>query len=233
MISTTVVAALEWMDPQWLLDRFGKQFFWVSVAIVFVECGLLFPILPGDSLLFAVGLFIAEGSIDIPIWAACLLLTFGAFLGNVTGYEIGRMLGTPLTTRDGRFIKRKYFDETRAFFDKHGNKALVIGRFVPIVRTFVTVVAGVTRMGRRRFLTWSAVGAILWASGLTLVGYFLGQAFPALKEHLELAILLIVAISVVPMIIEFVRARSATRRAVTEAVEAVEDLGDDAPPAGS
>ncbi len=229
MMTTSIVAALDWMDPQWLLDRFGKQFFWVSVAIVFIECGLLFPILPGDSLLFAVGLFIAEGSIDIPIWLACILLTIAAFVGNVTGYEIGRVLGAPLTTRDGRFLKKKYFDETRAFFDKHGNKALVIGRFVPIVRTFVTVVAGVTRMDRRRFFVWSGVGAVLWATGITVLGYFLGQAFPVLKEHLELAILVIVAISVVPMIIEFFRARSASRTAITEAVEAVDDVTDDPP----
>ena len=93
-----------WMDPQWLLDHFGSQFFWVSVAIVFIECGLLFPILPGDSLLFAVGLFIAEGSIDLNIALACLLLTAVAFAGNVVGYEIGRGVGAPLYVREGRFL---------------------------------------------------------------------------------------------------------------------------------
>lgn len=228
MISTGVVAALDWMDPQWLLDRFGSQFFWVSAAIVFIECGLLFPVLPGDSLLFAAGLFIAEGSIDLPLPVACLILTCAAFAGNVTGYEIGRIAGAPLMTRDGRFIKRKYFEETRAFFDRHGNKALVIGRFVPIIRTFVTVVAGVTRMDRRRFLVWSGVGALLWATGVTLLGYFLGQAFPGLKKHLELAILIIVAVSLAPMVIEFLRTRSATKRAAHEAGDAIADIADDA-----
>ena len=214
----------DWMDPQWLLERFGPQFFWISAAIVFIECGLLFPILPGDSLLFAVGLFIAEGSIDINIGVACLILTVVAFLGNVTGYEIGRAIGAPLYEREGRFLKRKYFDDTHAFFEKHGAKALVLGRFVPIVRTFITVVAGVSRMDRRHFFVWSGVGAMLWATGITLLGYFLGNAFPALKEHLELAILAIVAVSVVPMVVEFVRAKSAARVAIEETEEVVEDL---------
>src|SRR5688572_16272249 len=95
----------DWMDPQWLLERFGAQFFWVSAAIVFIECGLLFPILPGDSLLFAVGLFIARGDIGINIAAACTALSVAAFLGNVVGYEIGRAIGTPLYEREGRFVK--------------------------------------------------------------------------------------------------------------------------------
>ena len=219
----------DWMDPQWLLERFGSQFFWVSAAIVFIECGLLFPILPGDSLLFAVGLFIAEGSIDLNIGVACVILTVVAFLGNVVGYEIGRAVGTPLYEREGRFLKKKYFDDTHAFFEKHGAKALVLGRFVPIVRTFITVVAGVSRMDRRHFFVWSGVGALLWATGVTLVGYFLGQSFPVLKEHLEAAVLLIVAVSVVPMLVELVRARrgrTTTEVIVEEAAEAVDDLRD-------
>ena len=220
----------DWMDPQWLLERFGSQFFWVSAAIVFIECGLLFPILPGDSLLFAVGLFIAEGPIDINIAVACLILTVVAFAGNVVGYEIGRAVGSPLYEREGRFLKKKYFDETHAFFEKHGAKALVLGRFVPIVRTFITVVAGVGRMDRRHFFVWSAVGAALWATGVTLLGYFLGNAFPVLKDHLEVAILAIVAVSVVPMAIEVVRARrgrTTTEVIIEETGEAIEDLRDD------
>ena len=102
------------------------------------------------------------------------------------------------TSATGAILKKKYFDQTTAFFDKHGNKALVIGRFVPIVRTFITVVAGVSRMDRRRFFTWSAVGAVLWVASLTLLGYFLGQAFPWLSDNLEIAVLLIVAVSVLP-----------------------------------
>lgn len=219
----------DWMDPQWLLTRFGGQFFWISAAIVFIECGLLFPILPGDSLLFAVGLFIAKGLIKVNIVLACLVLTLVAFLGNVVGYEIGRALGAPLYERDGRFLKKKYFDQTHEFFDRHGAKALILGRFVPIVRTFITVVAGVGRMDRRHFFIWSGVGAALWATGLTLVGYFLGQAFPFLTDHLETAVLLIVLVSVVPMVVEFVRARrgrTTTEDIIDETREAVEDLTD-------
>ena len=220
----------DWMDPQWLLERFGSQFFWIGVAIVFIECGLLFPILPGDSLLFSVGLFIARGDIHVNIWLACLILSAAAFLGNVVGYEIGRAVGAPLYEREGRFLKKRYFDQTHAFFERHGAKALVIGRFVPIVRTFVTVVAGVSRMDRRHFFVWSAVGAVLWATGLTLLGHALGGV-QLIHDHLEAAILLIVAFSVLPMVFEFLRHRSATRRAVANAVdetaEAAEALKDE------
>jgi len=213
------------MDPEWLLARFGDQFFWVSVTIVFIECGLLFPILPGDSLLFAVGLFIARGAIDINIVVACVILSMAAFLGNVTGYEIGRAIGAPLYERDGRFLKKKYFDQTHAFFDKHGAKALVIGRFVPIVRTFITVVAGVSRMDRRHFFVWSGVGAVLWATGITLLGYFLG-GIQFVHDNLEAAVLLIVAVSVLPMVYEFVKHRSATKTAIGETEEVIEDVRD-------
>ena len=206
----------DWMDPQWLLERFGAQFFWVSAAIVFIECGLLFPILPGDSLLFAVGLFIAEGSINMNIALACLILTVIAFLGNVVGYEIGRAIGAPLYQREGRFLKKKYFDQTRDFFDKHGNKALVIGRFVPFVRTYVTVVAGVAEMERRRFLIWSAVGAAFWIMSITMLGYFLGNvAF--IRSHIEGVLVAVVVVSLIPMAIEYLNARRKLKRATENA----------------
>ena len=128
-----------------------------------------------------------------------------AFLGNVIGYEIGRWVGPPLYERDGRILKRKYFDQTSAFFDTHGNKAMVIGRFVPFVRTYITVVAGVTRMDRRRFFLWSAVGAVGWVLSITLLGYFLGQTFPWLKDNIDYAILAILAFSVVPIAYEWWR----------------------------
>src|SRR6478735_7474564 len=156
----------KWMDPTYLLQQYGEAFFWIAVAIVFIECGLL----------FTVGLFIATGQVHVNLGVAIVILCASAFLGNVVGYEIGRALGTPLYARDGKVLKKKYFDQTTDFFDRHGNKALVIGRFVPIVRTYTPVVAGVSRMERRRFFTWSAVGAVLWAAGIPLLGYFLGQA---------------------------------------------------------
>jgi len=216
----------QWMDPQYLLTSFGAQFFWFSALIVFIECGLLFPILPGDSLLFAVGLFISTGQVHLNIALACVVLSAAAFLGNVVGYEIGRAAGAPLYERDGRFLKKRYFDQTNAFFDQHGNKALVIGRFVPVVRTFITVVAGIGRMDRRRFFTWSLVGAVLWATGITLLGYFLGQAFPVLQDKLELAVLAIVAVSLLPALVEYLRHRRRAHAVADETVDAVEDVRD-------
>ena len=210
-----LLLGMDWMDPNWLLDRYGDQMFWVSIAIVFVECGLLFPILPGDSLLFSVGLFInrseaGEPGISMSIWWACLLLSIAAFLGNVVGYEIGRAIGPALYARQGRFLRKQYFDKPNEFFDRHGNKALVIGRFVPIVRTFITVVAGVSQMDRRRFFTWSLIGAVLWVLIVTLLGYFLG-GITFLQQNIEAAILLIVFFSVVPMLIEWWRHRRQAR----------------------
>jgi membrane-associated protein len=195
------------MDPAYLLEQYGAAFFAIAIAIVFIECGLLFPILPGDSLLFAVGLFIATGQIHVNLFVAIVALCVAAFLGNVVGYEIGRAIGTPLYQRDGRLLKKKYFDQTTDFFDKHGNKALVIGRFVPIVRTFITVVAGVTRMNRTRFLLWSLVGAVLWVASILLMGYFLGSAFPSLGENIDKAIFAILAFSLIPVAYEWWRHR--------------------------
>ena len=207
---SALVLGMDWMDPNWLLEHFGQELFWLSLVIIFVECGLFFPFLPGDTLLFAMGLFIAAERIDVfpgpagvELAMALVLFTVAGFLGNVTGYEIGRAIGPPLYERDGRILKRKYFDQTSAFFDKHGNKALVIGRFVPFVRTYITVVAGVTRMERGRFFMWSAVGAVLWVVSITLLGYFLGSAFPSLGENIDKAIVVILAFSLIPIVYEW------------------------------
>jgi membrane-associated protein len=211
-----LLLGMDWMSPDWLLAHFGQALFWLSLVIIFIECGLFFPFLPGDTLLFAMGLFIASEEIDVfpgPVGVelvAALLLFMGAgFLGNVAGYEIGRRIGPPLYEREGRILKRKYFDQTTAFFDKHGNKALVIGRFVPFVRTYVTVVAGVTRMDRSRFFLWSGVGAVLWVLSITLLGFFLGSAFPALGESIDKAIVVILAFSLIPIAYEWWKHRRA------------------------
>ncbi len=196
-----------WMDPNYLFTQFGTAFIWVSLAMIFIECGLLFPILPGDSLLFAIGLFIASGQLHLNIGVALVVLFAAAFLGNVSGYEIGRAVGPALYNRNGRIVKRRYFTQTEAFFDKHGSKALVIGRFVPVVRTFITVVAGMGRMNRRHFFVWSAVGALLWVVVVTVAGYFLGSAFPAIGKNLDVAIIVVVALSLIPAVVEIVRHR--------------------------
>jgi membrane-associated protein len=207
---------IKWMDPNWLLDQFGTSFFWVCLVIVLIECGLFFPFLPGDTLLFAVGLFVATRDNIVPgphatdLLVAILMLTAAAFAGNVLGYEIGRWIGPPLYERSGKILKKKYFDQTDAFFDRHGNKALVIGRFVPFVRTYITVVAGVTRMNRNRFFVWSAVGAALWVLSITLMGYFLGRSFPGIGENIDKAIIAILAFSVIPVAYEWWKHRRHT-----------------------
>jgi membrane-associated protein len=215
---------LQWMDPNWLLSQFGSEFFWISLVIVFIECGLLFPFLPGDTLLFAVGLFIATGKIDIfpgseavELLIALLLLMAAAFAGNAVGYEIGRKLGHPLRHHDGRFLKKKNLDKTADFFERYGSTALVLGRFVPFVRTYVTLVAGITKMQRHRFLVWSAVGAVLWVGAVTLAGYFLGSAFPTLGENIDKAILVILAFSLIPIGFEWWRHRRGDRKKTSTA----------------
>jgi membrane-associated protein len=204
---------MNWMDPNWLLGQFGSELFWISLLIIFVECGLFFPFLPGDTLLFALGLFISTDKVSIlpghhsiDLVFAVVLFAIGAAAGNITGYEIGRRIGPPLAQRDGRILKKQYFDKTHEFFEKHGSKALVIGRFVPFVRTYITVVAGITLMSRQRFLRWSAVGAVLWVLSITLLGYFLGnvpKVGPFLSENIDLAILAILALSVIPVLYEW------------------------------
>jgi membrane-associated protein len=205
---------IPWMDPNWLLEHFHTEFVWVSLIIVFIECGLLFPFLPGDTLLFAFGLFLSTDQLNLtggPNWVELLVgilaFTTAAFLGNVVGYELGRAIGPPVRRHDGRIIKKAYIDQTVAFFDKHGSSALVVGRFVPFVRTYVTLVAGVSEMNRVKFWLWSAVGAVLWVSALISLGYFLGSAFPGLGDRLDLVILALLAVSLLPVAYEWWKRR--------------------------
>ena len=210
-----LLLGIKWMEPEWLLENFGGSLIWLSLAIIFVECGLFFPFLPGDTLLFALGLFIAGQQIEIfgigtpiiELLIALVLMSVAGFLGNVVGYEIGRRIGPPLYHRDGRILKKKYFDSTSTFFDKHGNKALVIGRFVPFVRTYITVVAGVTQMDRRRFFQWSAVGAVLWVFSITMLGYFLGRTFPSIGENIDYAMIAILIFTIAPLAYEGIKHR--------------------------
>lgn len=195
-----------WLDPQQLLDTFGPWALWGTLLVVFIECGLFFFLLPGDSLLFTVGLFVAEGTIHHPLWLVCALLCLAAFAGNVAGYEIGRAAGPRVIRPDSRLVKQKHIEQTNVFFDRYGARALVLGRFVPIVRTFITLVAGVGRMQRRHFYLWSALGAVLWAVGVTLLGYFLGT-IPVIRNNIEAMLIAIVLVSLVPMAIEVLRAR--------------------------
>lgn len=210
----TMLLGIPWMDPNWLLDHFHTEFVWISLIIVFIECGLLFPFLPGDTLLFALGLFLSTDKLDLTNGPNLLGLLLGilafavaAFLGNVAGYELGRAVGPPVRKHDGRVIKKQYLDQTIAFFDRHGSQALVIGRFVPFVRTYVTLVAGVSEMPRVRFWIWSVVGAFAWVGVVTCLGYFLGSAFPGIGSRLDLVILALLVLSVIPVAIEWWRHR--------------------------
>ena len=217
-MSTALLAPLlfgvKWLDPEWMLDQFGAGFFWVSLAIIVVECGLFFPFLPGDTLLVAIGLFLAGDKLSIipgpgllDLGVACLLLVGAAMLGNVLGFEIGNKLGPVIYEHDGKILKRDYFDRTEDFFDKHGRMALVIGRFVPVVRTYVTVVAGASKMKRPRFLAWSLVGALAWILSITLVGYFVGDRFPFLARHIDYLILGLLLLTIIPAVIHWWRER--------------------------
>ena len=196
-----------WLDSQHLLQQLGDFALWGTAAVLFVECGLFIFFMPGDSLLFTVGLFVGRGTIHHPLWLVCLVLTIAAFAGNVVGYEIGRKAGPALFHRpDSRLFKQRYVDQTVAFFDKYGARAIVLARFVPVVRTFITVTAGVGRMDRRRFLSYTALGAVLWATGITLLGHSLGSV-DFIANNLEAIALLIVLVSVLPMVVEYLRAR--------------------------
>ena len=203
-----------WLDPDWMLSRFGSGFFWVSLAIIVVECGLFFPFLPGDTLLVAIGVFIAGEKLSVvpgpgllDLLVACALLVGAALLGNVIGFEIGERVGPVVYEHDGKVLKRSYLDRTEAFFDKHGRKALVIGRFVPVVRTYITLVAGASKMKRPRFFAWSLVGALLWVLGITLTGYFVGDTFPGLAKRIDYLILGLLLLMLIPAGIHWWRER--------------------------
>jgi membrane-associated protein len=222
-----------WLDPQTLLNDLGDWALWGTLGIIFAECGLLVGFfLPGDSLLFTVGMLIAQGFIHQPLWLACVLLTIAAFLGNVVGYEIGRASGPAIFRKpDSKIFKQKYVDQTVDFFERRGPAAIVLARFVPIVRTFITVTAGVGHMDRRRYLTFSAVGAVLWATGVTVLGHALGRvAF--VRDHIEALLLLVVLVSVIPVGIEMLRHRrrrdtGGPRHATASDIrQAVADAGD-------
>jgi membrane-associated protein len=197
-----VLAAGGLLDPKSLIDDIGL---WGVFAIVFAESGMLVGFfLPGDSLLFTAG-FLASGpsSVDEALHLPLGWLLVGTFIASVAGdqvgYVIGRRAGPAIFNRpDSRFFKQENVDKAHGFFERYGAKTIVLARFVPVVRTFVPVVAGVSNMQYRTFVTFNLVGGFLWAIGVTLLGYFLGQV-DFIEENLELAILTIVAISVLPI----------------------------------
>ncbi len=193
------------LDSRHLIETFGL----IGLAvIVFAECGLLVGFfLPGDSLLFTAGLLVSNRTLHQPLWLVVLVVFVAAVAGNECGYAIGYRGGpTVFRKREGRLFRQEYVDRSRAFFDKYGARALVLGRFVPVVRTFITVMAGVGRMPHRAYLVYNLVGGALWTVGVTLLGFYLGKvAF--VRAHVELILIGVVLVSFVPIGVELLRSR--------------------------
>ena len=210
-MTTTIMAMPHLMDPWWwLTDVFASAVLPGILIIVFIETGLLFPILPGDTLLFTGGMLAAGGTLNI--WTLIIAVSITAVAGDQTAYFIGRRIGPALFKKeDSRFFKKHYVTESHEFFEKYGPFTIILARFVPIVRTFTPVIAGVSKMRYPLFLGFDIVGGILWAGGVTLLGYFLGNV-PFVKAHLELVILAIAFVSLLPAIISATRGLLARRR---------------------
>ncbi|WP_350339487.1 VTT domain-containing protein [Pengzhenrongella frigida] len=197
----------DWMHADSLIASFGPYALIGIVIVVFIETGLLFPFLPGDSLLFTAGLLVAQSELDFPLWLLCLLIFLAAFLGDQVAYFIGRTIGPKLFDRpDSRIFKQQYIDHTNAYFEKYGGRTIIIARFVPFVRTYAPVTAGVGKMSYRHFVSFNVVGALMWGVGVTVLGYFLGNV-TIVKDNIELILVGIVGVSVVPVAIELLRAR--------------------------
>ena len=232
--ATTLVAlGPQWLDPSYIVSSLGPWALLGVALILFAECGLLIGFfLPGDSLLFITGLAATTGLIETPLWLVCVVLAVAAFAGNVCGYYIGRAAGPAIFDKpDSKIFKRENVERTQKFFDKYGNRAIVLGRFVPIVRTFITVMAGVGRMNARRFLVFSAIGGVAWAVGVTLLGAVLGQ-FDVVKNNIEAMLILVVVISLVPIAIEALQARRERKLGASNLAEQALDGAnedDDAP----
>lgn len=207
----------------WLIDLLRDPGPFIRLAgypgmalIIFIETGLLFPLLPGDSLLVVAGIYAAAGQFDLH-WLILLLVPC-AILGDATSYYIGRRVGPKLFTRpESRFFRPAYVEQARAFYERHGGKAIIVARFVPIIRTFVPVIAGVAQMPYRRFALYNIAGGIGWIVSMTTVGYFLGDlcaraGFP-LQKHLEKVIILAVFLSILPALVAWRRERRRTQAA--------------------
>ncbi|GAA2794868.1 DedA family protein [Streptomyces showdoensis] len=206
----TLALGPSWLDPDYLIQTFGL----IGVlVIVFAESGLLIGFfLPGDSLLFTTGLLVTTGKLDTPLWLVCTLIVAAAIIGDQVGYLFGRKVGPALFRRpDSKLFKQENVEKAHEFFEKHGPKSLILARFVPIVRTFTPIIAGVSRMNYRSFITFNIIGGVLWGAGVTLLGASLGK-IDFVHKHIELILVAIVLISVVPIVIEYLRARAQSKK---------------------
>ncbi|MFD7132119.1 DedA family protein [Streptomyces sp. NPDC059894] len=210
---TTLALGPEWLSPDYLIETFSLP---GILLIVFAESGL-FAFLPGDSLLFTAGLFVAQGQyISQPLWLVCTLIVIAAVVGDQVGYMIGKFFGPKLFSRpNSKLFKQENLEKAHEFMEKYGPKAIVLARFVPIVRTFAPIVAGAGRMKYRTFLSYNVIGGVAWGTGVTLAGYWLGQ-IEFIRTNVEAILVLIVVVSVVPIIIEYLRERGKKKRAAAE-----------------
>lgn len=192
------------LDPTHLINTFGLI---GIMAILFAECGLLVGFfLPGDSLLFTAGLLVAGGLVA-PLWVLLILLPIAAIAGNLVGWVIGRKAGPAVFDRpDSRLFKAHHVDKARTFFERNGARTIFLARFVPIVRTFATVMAGAARMDFRRFAIYSAIGGAVWTITITMLGFSLGHV-ALVRDHVELFVLGVVVLSLVPVAVEALRSR--------------------------
>ncbi|MFG2883779.1 DedA family protein [Streptomyces sp. NPDC048297] len=211
----TLALGPSWLDPNYLLDTYS---IWGLLLIVFAESGLLIGFfLPGDSLLFTCGLLITSHQLDFPLWGAIGLICLAAVLGDQAGYMFGKKVGPSLFNRpDSRLFKQENVTKAHEFFEKYGPKSLILARFVPVVRTFTPIIAGVSGMKYRSFLIFNVIGGCLWGAGVTLLGSWLGN-IEFVTKNIEAILILIVLVSVIPIAIEFLRARGKNKRAAQEA----------------
>ena len=196
-----------------VIQDYGAWTYLILFLIIFCETGLVItPILPGDSLLFAIGVFCGLGTLDIKLTLA--LLSVAAILGDTVNYGVGKFIGPKVFHyENSRIFKKEYLQKTHAFYEKYGGKTIIIARFVPIVRTFAPFVAGVGSMTYGKFLTFNVVGGLLWVFSITLAGYFFGN-IPVVKNNFTAVILGIIFVSVLPGLIESLRHRRAAKAAL-------------------
>ena len=194
-----------------LVPQYGVWIYAILFAIIFCETGLVItPFLPGDSLLFAIGALAGAGTLSLP--TILVLLTIAAILGDTVNYWIGHFMGPKVFKGNSRFLNKKYLDRTHEFYERYGGKTIIIARFVPIIRTFAPFVAGIGRMSYGKFMSYNVSGALLWIFSLTLAGYFFG-GLRIVQENFSLVILMIIFLSIMPGIIEYVRERKRIKRA--------------------
>jgi membrane-associated protein len=191
-------------DPTALLHAAGPFAISVLIIIVFIETGLLFPFLPGDSLVFAAGIVSVSLGLSLPVLV--LVVALAAAAGGEVGFLIGRRLGGRLFRPDARVFKLRYREQADAFFARYGAPSIVLARFVPIVRTYVPPIVGASKMSLRRFTVWNAIGAVAWALVLSVAGFLLGR-IPAVSNNVELIAVAIVVVSVLPIVIGMLRRR--------------------------